>query len=251
MKKRLAVVFLSAAFAMTAQAAQAADKGPNIQIVDGKVTITAEAVPLARLLTLLDRATGMTSKVPPDLANRNVSVRVSGLNLEDAIDKIFEGQPLNYIMIQGQSIVVTGLAQTITANRGPAPYSPPQPQDNVFVNDLPPFPNPQQPNQAMNGQGQPAMVQTPFGMMVNPNVQQQQQQNNNSPMSAPGQQNNTIFGSSNSTPFGSTPVNTLGNPNNNPFGQQQNGGGASPSSPGASSPFPSSPGFPTSPPKKP
>ena len=61
-----------------------AAKGPEIRIVDNKVSIQAEAVPLSRLLRLLDQATGMTSKVPPELANRNVSVRFSDLKLDDA-----------------------------------------------------------------------------------------------------------------------------------------------------------------------
>ena len=53
----------------------AASGGPDIRIIDNKVSIQAEAVPLGRLLRLLDRATGMTSKVPAELANRNISVR--------------------------------------------------------------------------------------------------------------------------------------------------------------------------------
>src|SRR5262245_12164288 len=85
-----------------------AAKGPEIRIVDNKVSIQAEAVPLSRLLRLLDQATGMTSKVPPELANRNVSVRFSDLKLDDAVHKIFEGLPLDYVLIEGHGIVVTG-----------------------------------------------------------------------------------------------------------------------------------------------
>src|SRR5437667_12561667 len=86
----------------------AASGGPDIRIIDNKVSIQAEAIPLGRLLRLLDQATGMTSKVPPELSNRNISVRVSNLTLDEAVHKIFEGQPLDYAVIQGKSIVVTG-----------------------------------------------------------------------------------------------------------------------------------------------
>src|SRR5215471_6002827 len=71
-----------------------AGSGPDIRIIDNKVSIQAEAVPLSRLLRLLDQATGMASKVPPELANRNVSVRFANLQFDEAIQKIFEGQPL-------------------------------------------------------------------------------------------------------------------------------------------------------------
>jgi hypothetical protein len=214
-----------------------ATKGPEIRSVDGKVSIQAEAVPLSRLLLLLDQATGMTSKVPPELANRNVSVRFSDLKIADAIRKIFEGLPLDYVLIQGHGIVVTGTSQPATATAGgPAPFTPPAPQD-TFTEDNPPFMPPQvvQPNPAM--QNQPAIINTPFGPRQNPNaipngmpVQQQgvlpnpnafppQPVNGGlAPMVAPGQPVNNPFNSSlpgfNSAPGANT--NTLPTPN--PFG---------------------------------
>src|SRR5215470_13451452 len=75
---------------------------PEIEIVDGKVTMSAQNVPLGRLLSLLDRALGMTSTVKPELANRNISVRFSSLPVKDAVHKIFEGQPLNYMFVEGK-----------------------------------------------------------------------------------------------------------------------------------------------------
>ena len=54
-----------------------------------------QAVPLGRLLRLFGLATGLDTQAPPEVANRNVSVRFSGLSMEAAIRKIFEGQPLD------------------------------------------------------------------------------------------------------------------------------------------------------------
>jgi hypothetical protein len=231
-----------------------AAKGPEIRIVDDKVSIQAEAVPLSRLLQLLDQATGMTSKVPPELANRNVSVRFSDLKIDDAVHKIFEGLPLDYVLIQGHGIVVTGTSQPATATAGgPAPFTPPAPQES-FPEDNPPFMPPQvmQPNGAMP---QPAMINTPFGPRQNPNavpsgmpVQQQgvlpnpnafpsQPVNSGlAPMVAPGQPVNNPFNSSapgfNSTPGANT--NTL--PAASPFGANPVFPGGTP--PGYPSPSP-------------
>src|SRR5262245_66047478 len=101
-------------------------EGPEIQVVDGKVTISAKAVPLGRLLSLLDRAMGLDSKVmKPELANRTISVRFEDLELKDAVHKIFEGQPLNYMLIEGKGIRVTDLASSTgsTSSSSSAPVS--------------------------------------------------------------------------------------------------------------------------------
>src|SRR5437773_11056539 len=102
----------------------AAAKGPEVDLVDNKLSINAEAVPLGRLLRLLDSATGMTSKVPPELSNRNISVRFSGLTFDAAIRKLFEGQPLDYVVIKGKGIVVTSVAQTVpSTGPGASPFA--------------------------------------------------------------------------------------------------------------------------------
>jgi hypothetical protein len=197
-------LFLPAAFG--------AGKGPEIRIVDNQVSIQAEAVPLARLMRLLDQATGMTSKVPPELANRNISVRFSDLKFDEAIRKLFEGQSLDYFMVPGQSITITGMSKTYTAQAGPAPYSPPQ-QDNPFAQENLPFMPSQQPPSPAN---QPAMIQTPFGPIQNPNRQvqgQQQQPNSVAPMVVPGQTGNPF-----STSQGLGGLNTLPTMQTNPFG---------------------------------
>jgi|SwirhirootsSR2_FD_contig_31_446877_length_978_multi_2_in_0_out_0_1 hypothetical protein len=224
-----------------------ATKGPEIRIVDDKVTIQAEAVPLSRLLRLLDQVTGMTSKVPPELANRNVSVRFSGLKLEDAVHKIFEGLPLDYVLIQGHGIVVTGSSQPATATAGgPAPFTPPAPQE-AFADDNPPFMPPQAGQQNPAMQNQPAMINTPFGPRPNPNaaqnVMQVQQQQGvlPNPNAFPSQPVNS----------GLAPMVAPGQPVNNPFNSSAPGFNSAPAAnqnalPTAS-PFGANPVFPTQP----
>ncbi len=156
-------------------------KGPEIQIVNDKLSINAEAVSLSRLLRLLDLATGMKSTVPPELANRNISVKFSGLDLNDGVRKMFQGQPLDYVVIVGQGIIVTSASQTIGASDSAPVYASPVLQnDQPFIQEFaqpPPIPN----------QQQPAMIQTPFGPMANPRAGQQVAPN--APLSTPGQQN--------------------------------------------------------------
>src|SRR2546430_879073 len=85
----------------------AAGKGPEIDLVDNKLSINADTISLGRLLRLLDLATGMQSKVPADLANRNISVKFSGLSVSDGVRKMFQGQPFDYVVIEGQGVIVT------------------------------------------------------------------------------------------------------------------------------------------------
>jgi hypothetical protein len=218
MKRLLTIAGLTAILAANLSAS--AD-GPDIRVINGKVSIQAEAVPLARLLRLLGEATGMESKVPPELANRNVSVRFSNLGFTEAVQKIFEGQPLDYILVEGKSITVTGQAQAnaAAAAAGPAgarpagaPFSAP-PQEPVFADDNPAFGPPQQ----MINQNPPAMIQTPFGAIPNPNAQRQQavpQQPGMQPLVNPAQQQQQA-----PNPFNSTLPGLSPNPaqNGNPF----------------------------------
>src|SRR5438067_11314035 len=112
MKSSLATLLVI--LAMSA-GAFAAGKGPEIDLVDKKLSINAEGIPLGRLLRLLDLATGMHSKVPQELANRNISVKFSGLTLEEGVRKIFQGQPFDYVVLEGQGVIVTSAAQTLAA----------------------------------------------------------------------------------------------------------------------------------------
>ena len=132
---------------------------PEVRFVDNRVSIQADAVPLSQLLYLLAEATGMTSKVPSELANLPVSVRFSNLDLNDAIPKIFEGQALNYVFVEGQSIIVTGAAQAINYKNlpaaAPSPAAPGQPE-------------PQPPAAANAIQNPPGPNQPPVGTVANP-----------------------------------------------------------------------------------
>jgi hypothetical protein len=92
-------------------------------------------------------------------------------------------------VIEGQGVIVTAAAQSSSGESAPA-YIPPPAVDQPFVQDLPGFPPPQQigqpnqPNQQQQPGQQPAMIQTPFGPLANPNAQRQP-----TPLSTPGQQN--------------------------------------------------------------
>src|SRR5688572_10201275 len=116
-------------------------KGPEIQVIDNKVSMQADAVGLGRLLRLFDIAIGLRSKVPAELANRNISVRFTGLTFDQAVDKIFEGIPLDYIVIQGQGIVVTSASQggTAPATAAGALFNP-QPTEQQLLDEQPFFP---------------------------------------------------------------------------------------------------------------
>src|SRR2546421_11338113 len=142
MKRGLAAVLLI--FAMVS-GAFAAGKGPEINFVDNRLSINADSISLGRLLRLLDLATGMQSKVPPELANRNISVRFSGLTLEDGVRKIFQGQPFDYVVLVHQGIIVTSASQAVagtesTPASNPSPQQPfaAQPIQQPFVPDFPP-----------------------------------------------------------------------------------------------------------------
>src|SRR5262245_31554784 len=83
---------------------------PEVRVSDGKVSISAMSIPVGRLLDLLDKAVGMKSEVKPELTNRLISVRFTNLELKEAVHKIFEGQPLNYLLIEGKGIRVVDAA---------------------------------------------------------------------------------------------------------------------------------------------
>jgi len=238
MKYRLAAGCLSLCL-VTGIGAFAATKGPEIDLVDNKLSINADNISLGRLLRLLDLATGMKSKVPPNLANRNVSVKFSGLNLGDGVRKIFQGQPFDYVVVEGQGVIVTAASQTaggppesVPAYNIPQPPNQPfqpQPIEQPFTQDLPPaggIPQPGFPGQpAIPGQPnqQPAMIQTPFGPIANPRVGQPMQpmapvpapqQNPLFPGSAQPQTSTGVIGAQQAAPA------PFGNPS--PFGTPQN-----------------------------
>ncbi|HLQ78932.1 MAG TPA: hypothetical protein VK210_16355 [Terriglobia bacterium] len=118
----------------------ASEKGPEIQVIDGKVSIHAESVTLSRFLHLLDAATGMTSKVSPEFANQKISVRLDGLDLNTAIRKSFQGQPWNYAIVPGKGITIIDRAQAVNASSGGSMSSPIQMYTSESRSDVPPSP---------------------------------------------------------------------------------------------------------------
>jgi hypothetical protein len=235
--------FLSVILCLSLTAAAFADssKGLKIDLVDNKLSIDADTVPLARLMRLVDSATGMTSRVPPELANRNISVKFSGLSVTDGVRKIFQGQPLDYVVIEGKGVIVTGASQNLNGTEAVAAYpAVPGQQEQPFVQDFQqqqpivqaviPGQNgfPAQPGFAQQQQQQqPAYIQTPFGQMPNSRVPQQNQPN--LAFSPPG---SSIFPNGNTAqqPTALAPMGTPGqvgtspqnSPSNNPFGAAPN-----------------------------
>jgi hypothetical protein len=207
--------------AILAVPALAAAKGPEVDLVDNKLSINADTIGLARLIRLVDLATGMKSKVPPELANRNVSVKFSGLTMANGVRKIFEGLPIDYVLIEGQGVIVTAQSQLLNGTESVPVYnSAPTQPEQAFNQDF-------QQQVPLNGNGlpsqaqqQPPMIQTPFGPVANPNRTPQPNQPN-AALSAPGQQQNTLFpGSIQQNPtqngIGGAPVGIQ--PASNPFG---------------------------------
>jgi hypothetical protein len=171
----MVAVFLG--LALVTNAAYGAGKEPVIEVIDGKVTMVAEAVPLSRLLSLWDKAMGTASEVKPELANKTISAQFNDLDPVAAAHKMFQGQSLNYIVISGKGIRVYDLAQggpaTLTGT-SPGYVDQPPPSSNLFVQPGQPVqqpvpttisgqiqnPNPPQPNTA----------NTIFGARPDPNV---------------------------------------------------------------------------------
>jgi hypothetical protein len=152
---------------------QTAAPGPEIEVVDGKISMTAMGVPLSRIVSMVDRAVGLQSKVAPEVASRLVNVRFKELPVKDAVQKIFEGQPLNYMLIEGKGIHVTGVAQGAGTAASSFDSPPPvaqtplpnvqavQPTNPVQVNPGQANPNPNQVNPT-TGQPVSPTANTPF-----------------------------------------------------------------------------------------
>jgi len=119
-----------------------AGKDPEFKMVDGKVSVQAEAITLKQFLQYWDAATGMTSKVNPQLANEKISVRFEGLELNAAIRKSFQGQPWNWAIVNGKGINVIDRAAAVTATSA-GPSSAPV-QTFIEPRNDPPPPQPQQ-----------------------------------------------------------------------------------------------------------
>jgi hypothetical protein len=96
----------------------AAGKDPEFKVVDGKFSIQAEAITLKQFLQYWDAATGMTSKVKPELANEQISVRLEGLDLNSAIRKSFQGKLWNWVIVDGKGVNIIDRATPVSATSG-------------------------------------------------------------------------------------------------------------------------------------
>jgi len=157
------VVLQGSLFAQIQPQAQAQAPAPEIEVVDGKISMSALGMPLSRVVSLLDRAMGLKSKVAPEVASSPISVRFKGLELKDAVQKIFEGQPFNYSLIEGKGIDVSGaaLGGTTASTSSPFPDAAPISQSPL------PGASPIQPAVPINPAGQPVQG-APIGATVNP-----------------------------------------------------------------------------------
>src|SRR5262245_51372535 len=90
----------------------AAVQGPQVLNVDQKISIAADDITLGRLFQLWDQATGMHSTIPRAVTNRKLSVHFNGLPVNDALRKIFDGQQLGYVVVEGAGVIVTELVQS-------------------------------------------------------------------------------------------------------------------------------------------
>jgi hypothetical protein len=137
----------------------AAAQGPQVVVDHGKVSINVEDMRLGELLRLWDQATGMRSSFPPALANRAVSVQLSGLTENEAIRALFRKLDVDYVFIEGQGIVVTGPSLTAVAPSERAPAvaaAAPEPGDEVRGEET------VEPLQVESPR-QPKLIPTPFG----------------------------------------------------------------------------------------
>jgi len=207
------------------QGAAFAANEPTIEVVDGKISITAQAVPLGRFFALFDKAMGMKSEIKPGLENRNVSVQFTNLDFNSAVRKIFQGQPYNYIVTAGKGIKITDLADAAAASSASSPSfstSAPSPSFNTQPINTPIQPT--QPNPLTNVQ--PA-ASTIFGTPA-PNPAAANVPNPGAPLSGPGVM---------PPPVGAS------NPLNNPVGGP-NAGGNVVAFPGGTTPPPAQPAAP-------
>jgi hypothetical protein len=166
--KQAGKLFISLALLQGAAYAQAPQ--PEIQVVEGKVSMAVQSMPLGRVISLLDRAMGLTSTVKPELANRSISVRFTNLGLKEAVHKIFEGQPINYMFVEGKGIRVTDLAlggPTTSSASSSSPFQDSAPISQPLSQPLPGI-TPVQPANIPINTGQPAQqATTPFGNPTN------------------------------------------------------------------------------------
>src|SRR5262245_25408934 len=159
----------------------AAGNGPEVLNVDQQISINADGITLGRLLRLWDHATGMQSSIPSELADLTLSVHFTGLSMSDAVQKIFAGLPVDFVVVAGQGIVVTAQSQNALRDEQP-PFA----NEQLPFDEYPPggveqpllmqgpqlvlAPRQQDPTLTPTPWG--PVIPTPFGPMVAPSIEQ-------------------------------------------------------------------------------
>jgi len=141
----------------------AARQGPEVTNVDQKISISADDITLERLLRLWDQATAMQSVVPPELSNRKLSIHFTGLPISDALRKMFNGQPFDYVLVEGHGILIMERSQSEPVAQSADVDNPVEQVTEPAVSQEAPsliVPPPEQ--------QQPIIIQTPFGPIVSP-----------------------------------------------------------------------------------
>jgi hypothetical protein len=145
----------------------AAAQEPEVLNVDQKISVRVENVTLGRFLELWDQATGMQSTVPPALADQKLSIRFTGLSLNDALRRIFDGQPFGYFLADGR-LIVSAISQSDS-------LAEPMPVDNdngTEAVEPQVLPTPAS-LQAVPSRQKPTVMPTPFGPLLIPPGSQQ------------------------------------------------------------------------------
>jgi len=168
MKQLVGIMILAGILAVQSSAAvqgPAGPAGPQVQNFDQRISVNADNITLGQLFQLWDQATGMHSTVPRELTKRKLSVHFTGLSVTDALRKIFDGQQLGYVVVEGTGVVVTELVQSGSTvepqsefpdNDGPEVIAEPAVPENARMKpEIQPPP--------------PKVVLTPFGSIVYPN----------------------------------------------------------------------------------
>jgi len=138
-----------------------AQEQPEVLIVEQKVSVQAEDVTLVRLLELWDQATGMRSTIPPELANQKISIHFTEVSVNEALRKIFDGQPFGYFFADGRVVVTTPPQGTSAAE--PAPV-----ENNIAeIIEQPVLPEIARPQPPPLPQ-QAKVIPSPFGPLLSP-----------------------------------------------------------------------------------
>ncbi len=92
---------------------------PHVAYSNGKLTITAENVPLSDVLSEISRKTGAAIDIPGGTASERVFVNIGPSSVRDALVSLLNGTRFNYVMLGSentadklQKIVLTPADQT-------------------------------------------------------------------------------------------------------------------------------------------